>query len=481
MLAYGIAGLVESVPDLVEIVKDTPRGRRLFGGEGRVNFRKRAFAAYSLGLIAYAHKDLNLKRKVFHVAKEILDKSRFANMDIPVSAIIAIRLLNPDLSDPGGVRLAVEASRYLLDYMKNRRRRYLVRAQVPAAVSRLLGRCKSGPGRKSGQGASDAFAPTPRAEAEALREEAVGLMKKYLKTHKENSLILQSCVLALGEMGNPADKSLLEILEKTSEGKLSRDPQARFFAKIALGYLGSAGSREAITYLSTRLLKRGRKQDKPWTALGLGVSQAELLMRGQRPTPGVEDVLVKAFSETRNPQWRGAMAVALGLAQVSRAGLMVQRAMDRSNDPEFEGYCAVSLGLMKFKEATEDLRNLLERTVNLPVLLRQTAVGLGLMGEKSVVDTLLRALKKGPQNLAAQSAVATGLGFVGDRRAVNPLVDMLFNRNLARTTRAFAAVALGIVGDKEDLPWNSKIAFGLNYRANVETLTGGAGGILDIL
>ena len=58
---------------------------------------------------------------------------------------------------------------------------------------------------------------------------------------------------------------------------------------------------------------------------------------------------------------------------------------------------------------------------------------------------------------------------------------MLFDHELADLSRAFAAVALGIVGDKEPLPWNAKVATGLNYRANVETLTGSATGILDLL
>jgi hypothetical protein len=38
------------------------------------------------------------------------------------------------------------------------------------------------------------------------------------------------------------------------------------------------------------------------------------------------------------------------------------------------------------------------------------------------------------------------------------------------------------VGDKETLPWNSKIAENLNYRAAVSTLVDPSGtGILDIL
>ena len=486
LLCLGIAGLKESVPDLVEILKDTPRGRKILGRSGKVPFRKRAFAAYALGLIAGAHKDNDLKRRVFAAAGEILDQRnpRFANPDLPVSAVLAIRLLAPDLTAPKGLHLALEASRRLLDFMRDKTVSPFARAHVPAALSRLLGREGEPSGPKFRARGGDLLHPGPWDEVRALRKEAVDLMKGCLKGHKENPMVLQSCALALGEMGNPADHSLVHLLERVSRGNLVHDLQARFFADISLGYLGGAGSKEAVEFLASMLMKGGRKFERPWVALGLGVSQAELFKRKNRGTPGVGDVLEKAFKETRHPLWRGAVAVALGLARRRTSGPLVQLEMDKTRIPEFKGYCALSLGLMKERNAARDLGEILKKSFLLPTLLRQTAVGLALMGEKSVVDTLLRALRQGPQNLAAQSALATGLGFVGDRRAVPPLVDMLFDKNLPRTTRAFAAVALGLVGDKEDLPWNSKIAFGLNYRANVETLWGGdlgrQQGLLDL-
>jgi hypothetical protein len=60
---------------------------------------------------------------------------------------------------------------------------------------------------------------------------------------------------------------------------------------------------------------------------------------------------------------------------------------------------------------------------------------------------------------------------------------MLQNDTLLPRARGFAAAALGIVADKEALPWNSKIAADLNYRAATETLTSvnTGTGILDIL
>ena len=87
------------------------------------------------------------------------------------------------------------------------------------------------------------------------------------------------------------------------------------------------------------------------------------------------------------------------------------------------------------------------------------------------------------KGLATQAAISSALGFIGDQRSIDPLVEMLENKNVTPTARGFAAVALGIVADKEPLPWNSKIALDLNYRASTQTLVDAQAGtgILDIL
>ena len=71
----------------------------------------------------------------------------------------------------------------------------------------------------------------------------------------------------------------------------------------------------------------------------------------------------------------------------------------------------------------------------------------------------------------------------GDQGSITPLVAMLKNQDITDSARGFAAVALGIVADKELLPWNSKIAEDLNYRASTQTLVDSSSGtgILDIL
>ena len=117
-----------------------------------------------------------------------------------------------------------------------------------------------------------------------------------------------------------------------------------------------------------------------------------------------------------------------------------------------------------------------------PGLLKQAAIGVGLLGDKSAVTGLVTMLRTA-KGFAAQAAIANALGTIGDANSVAPLVEMLDDGSITDSARGFAAVALGIVCDKEDLPWNTKIAVDLNYRASTQTLTDASGGtgILDIL
>ncbi len=477
ILCFGVAGLEDALSSLEEIFLDTPRGRRLVGRKTGVGYWRRAFAGYALGLLAYASRRPFCKERVFRAARRVLENPESPKADVPVAAVLAIRLLNPDLSRSWGRALAADASRQLLAYALDGSRPIPARAHALDALARLLGRGSSG--RADLPPHPEFCVVNDRARVIFFRRKTVHMMETFLEKHEENPLILQSCVLALGEMGDPADQSLVELLEKTSEGRLSRDLQTRFFADIALGFLGGAGSRKAIESLALRLKEGVRRRERPWVGLGLGVSQAELLMHQKPATAGVGDVLVDSFQETRTPKWRGALAIALGLARYSDAGPLVRWAMNQSNVTAFKGYCALSLGLMNDKDARDDLVEMLGESLCRPSLAVPAAVGLGLMGDKSVVERLCRLLMERPPVLGVQSALLTGLGRVGDLRVVPFLVGMLFDADLAERARVLAAEALGKVGEKGDLPWNSKIAFGLNYRTEVETLAGGFGGILD--
>jgi HEAT repeat protein len=145
------------------------------------------------------------------------------------------------------------------------------------------------------------------------------------------------------------------------------------------------------------------------------------------------------------------------------------------------GYLCIGLALMNDLASTEDIRQIVQESVRRPDLLKQAAIALGKLGDKRVADDLQKLLKEGETNLAKLSSIASALGYIGDSRTITPLKAILFDDKLTELSRAFAAVALGGVADKEPLPWNSKIAQNINYRASVETLTNKQTGILDIL
>ena len=135
---------------------------------------------------------------------------------------------------------------------------------------------------------------------------------------------------------------------------------------------------------------------------------------------------------------------------------------------------------MEFKDATEDINALADKATRRPKLLSQCSIALGLLGDKEISLKLIGRMEQ-KNTLAVFGSLSQALGFIGDRRSLPALVELLGNKQLQPLSRAFSAVALGLIGDKEWLPWNSKIAVNINYRANVETLTGNSTGILDIL
>ncbi len=156
--------------------------------------------------------------------------------------------------------------------------------------------------------------------------------------------------------------------------------------------------------------------------------------------------------------------------------------LERESDDEARGYIALALGLMGDRTSIEPIQEIVRQSKYRPALLKQAAIGLGLLGDKELVLDLIGMLSEA-KGLATQAAISSALGFIGDQRSIDPLVTMLHNKDLTDRARGFAAVALGIVADKEPLPWNTKIAVDLNYRASTQTLTDAAGGtgILDIL
>jgi hypothetical protein len=374
---------------------------------------------------------------------------------VQVAAIHGLRLLRVTLDDPpAGAPLAQKALQVLVRFYDDQKPGLeLAQAHVPAAMAELVRRSAA------------AGAPW---RARLLAD---------LQDPQRSACIRQSCAQALGEMVAVSDEATLKVMRK-AHGSL-HEQQTRRFLAVSLGQIGGEPNRQFLG----QELTGGRKQDKAWIALALGIHSA----RGRVQRPGAEpdqalgELLLRELNQARNPEMIGALCLALGLAGCEDAAPRILDVVrEQAHDDEVCGTASVALGLLGHKAATAAIQSLVEQSVTRPDRLRQTAVALGLLGDKTAATTLTRLLTE-RTSLAAQSALAAAVGAIGDQRSIEPLGQLLGDETQQPLARAFAAVALGLIADRQDFAWNTPIARGLNYRLATETLSNGANGILDIL
>jgi len=474
-VALGILANDASVKVLSDLAQGTPEGRKLVRSN-EVSYRTRAFAAYGLGLIGHATATNQVRQDIAGVLIDLLQKPTGSTRDVKVAALVALGLVPIDLDqseNPGGQGNHASSRQTQLKFIerfyKDENNDYLIRAHAPTAMARLL---KGAPVN--------------------LREDVAKMLLASIGKHsKERDEVQQSCVLALGQIGD-ADKDKLdaEIRESLKRMAEDGDIQTRNFAMISLGQIGGRkgaedgdndkGQQFCRDTLLGHLLK-GKNHIRPWAGLGMGVMERALLDGGGVPSSSAKDALRTTLRDSGSPTLIGAFAIACGIAKDTDAKEILRAKLKDAPGDEPRGYVAVALGLVGTREAAKDIEEIVRESKYKPDLLKQAAIGLGLLGDKDLVPDLVKMLAEA-KGLATQAAIASALGFIGDSRSIDPLVDMLGRKDITDSARGFAAVALGIVADKEQFPWNSKISTNINYRANTTTLTGENGtGILDIL
>lgn len=477
-IALGILANQSSIQVLEDLLQDSPAGRQAAGG-GEVDIRTRAFAAYGLALVGNSISGDDgdaVRQGIIKTLRETLESDTSSTRDIRVATLIAMGLVPLEkmgvdeeaaaAEDDGVIDTRLEQINYLIDFFKSDAH-YFVRAHAPTAICRLL-EGTDGP----------AF--------QAKREEVAKLFLDTLKADKDKKEVIQSCVLALGQLGDTDPKGIDAEIRKGLMNVIKNvnDTQARNFSMVALAQAGSrtgegdptAAIDEVSKFFQTQLVK-GKNATRPWAALGIGVFGHEL--KENTPLAVIEALRSELIGE-RTPRV-GAYAVGAGILGDQSFTQPLLEKLDRMKDDEARGYICLALGLMNATEAKIPINEIVKTSTYRPVLLQQAAIALGLLGDKNVVSDLVDTLNAS-KSLATQAALSAALGYIGDKRSIDPLVEMLRNDKLTSRARGFAAVALGIVADKEPLPWNSKIAVNLNYRATTATLNDTNGtGILNIL
>jgi len=482
-VSLGILANDSSVAVLKDLAGDSEAGRKLVG-TNEVKFRTRAFATYGLGLIGARTSSNQVRIEIVDFLVELLNKPETSTRDVKVAAVISLGITPVDWSSSDGLDKRDGASNsrqaeveYLRKFFETESNHYMIRAQVPAAMARLLTKEKELP-----------------AEAKPMVETAVKMLVAGIGEHsKEKDEVRQSCALALGQLcdldNDAHDKAAREALMNVEK---RGQQQERYFSLIALGQIGGhpgrgEGAEKTVNdvrgYLVNKLDK-GATGARPWAAMAVGVMERELLDLGSSTLPPngeAKAALRNALKECASVDIMGAYGVAIGIAKDTEAISLLREKMEKFADNSSRGYMALGLGLVGATDAKGDIQAIVKDAKYKPELLRQAAIALGLLGDKSLVPDLIEMLRDA-KSLASQAAVASALGFIGDSRSIDPLVKLLENKEITATARGFAAVALGIVADKEQFPWNSKISTNINYRANTSTLTTPEGaGLLDIL
>jgi HEAT repeat protein len=456
---------------------------------GAVPMRTRAFAAYGLGLIGYRASEEGRQAIVSGLIRMLEGEAKsFGQRDIPVACLTALGLtalampasvesvdMGKGTPKPEQVTNRQEQILWLLNYFENEQEEFLNRAHVPMAVARLM------------DGVEDAWL------RETVGERFVEMVGKHTKAQNE---IVQSCILALGQIGDcdndKVDADIREALMAVMED-LS-DQQSQYFSLISLAQVagrpgqgeggplaGLDGRGNPRAFLMDRLAK-GKPEVRSWASLALAVLERSLDEAKQPSSMESKTALTKALADAKAPAEVGAMAIAAGIVKNTEARDVLRSKFERISEPEARGFAAIGLGLMDDRGAIPMITEVVKKSKYQPDLLKSAAIGLGLLGDKDIVPELI-AMLGSATGLSSQAAISSALGTIGDARSVEPLIAMLEDKQKTDRARGFAAVALGIVADKEDLPWNAKISVNTNYRANTTTLTSPSEGtgILDIL
>jgi HEAT repeat protein len=436
-LSLGVLGSSKGLPVLNDLLAGTSKGRQLMGGSD-IPWLVQAFSALSLGLI----NDPSSVATLIDVIKNTPDSER----DVKVCSIVALGLMDNTESEA--------AFSFLLEQLQNRKLDAIIKSYIPTSLAKL-------------------------GLAENTKIESVPLLVREFKSRDTDNYVRQSLAIALGSMATLDQEDVIEVLtDYIEEGK---DMQTRHFCFISLAQIGRSDSNEVANQaahadlqdmLGQEISKPSAKSNRSWAALASAL-YAQKITSAQ---PALIDRISKAYEKEKDPSFKAAFALSLGLLNVSSEADQIYEDFVQSHDYDFKGYAAVALGFMNYTDAAENLRGICRNKTITPTFRLQVATGLGLMGDTQATHVLIETLQNA-QTLGVSSAVAKALGLIGDQDAIAPLKGIAADSKVQVITRAFAAVALGIVSEEADLPWNARISADNNYRARVPAIDE----VLDIL
>jgi HEAT repeat protein len=282
--------------------------------------------------------------------------------------------------------------------------------------------------------------------------EAVRALGRVLADRDEQ--VRRSAILALGECA-PADAAVLApLLSRIS--REDRDRPCRSFALVTVARIGGPAAHDALA----RGWGLGDRGERNFAALGFGLLGRE--SKDPEVRARIGSMLRSEFETRADADFRGALAISLGLLGDQRAVPALRSVLRDRSHPDLRAHCALALGLLGARDAAEDLRAvLLDR--GLPELQREAALGLGLLADSGAAATLAGMLREGATHVRVSAAAA--LGNLGGAEAADPLCDLLLDEKAGDLARGQAAVGLGLILDPRAVGGLAAIPPGLNYLA----------------
>ncbi|MDG1491511.1 MAG: hypothetical protein P8R43_06430, partial [Planctomycetota bacterium] len=491
----GLTGNASRLEMLREIALNTKEGCKLISPEdehptARVPMSMRSYAAYGLGMIGSKSTDQAVRSQVVRTLIDILENDASDANDARVAAMISLGLvpLHVDedvvacycgtcvVPDPH-TSLRPQVTYLMRYFTADEEFDPILRAHTATTLGRLVAARPDGMTQRMKEGVSEV------------------LVRALEKSARQPRQVRESATLALGLIGDAdndnTDKWIRWALRRSMK---SGGDMERRFAMISLAEVGGHAGQGDEPYAGigdvrntlTRGLASGKKKEKAWAAIALGVLGHELRAKGIRPDSGVDTAILSSMRSAKRVADLGAYSIAMGLRGTSDAAPRLLKKLDQVRDEDARGYVAMSLGMVGAREAIESLQETLVDAEEQPLLQTRTGLALGMLGDESVAESLLEVLNASLDDEdgdARQIAAVSALGYIGDKRGVEILCEIVTDKEdkYSVAVRETAVVALGLCGDRTSRPWRTMLTMGSNYLANTKTLTSGAGtGVLDL-
>ena len=437
VLSLGVLGSPRAIPTLGHVMRDSSKGRSLARATGPLDESMRACAALALGLIDEPESIEALCR--------VVEETKDADDDLKACAIAGLGLAESES--------APQALTFLVGLLADRKLDPPILSHVPVAIGKLCDR----------MGLSD-----PAVD---------GALLKAFADRDTDDRVRQSLAIALGLVGTiPSDDMaqcpvLLALLSYCSAG---RDDGTRELSYIAVAEVGrrdaAAGDHPRVHAALRELFVRQSVEptvagDRAWAALGAAIYAQERLEAAAQ----LDEALFEAYESEGDPSFKGAFALALGLADERDRAHQLFEDFRGQKDQELNGFTALSLGFLGYSEASDPLRGSCGAKAILPMYRMRLATALALLADDGADETLIALLGQG-HAVGVNAAAAKSLGLIGGAPALATLQAMAADRHQPEIARAFACVAIGMICEKTPLPWNARLAADSNFRSLAPTL-----------